>query len=70
MPAVFTVMGIQYAVDWDRMLPGCSFFMKTTATWEQVLKVLRPYAEACNYIIMAQNRCEFDFYGVRVWRLG
>lgn len=69
MPPIIHVFGIPYFISWDRVLPGCSFFLKTTASASEVKRVLRPYARRCNYELEAQNRCEFGYYGVRVWRL-
>ena len=61
--------GIEYYIDWERMLPGRSFFLKTTSTARQVQKKLRTAAQYFDMELKAVQRCEYGYYGVRVWRL-
>ncbi len=70
-PDYFTVHGVDYHVNWRRLQPGYSFFLKTPATAQQVLKSIRPSIAHLHlkYTLVAHNRCEFGYYGVRVWRL-
>lgn len=69
MPPIIHIFGIPYLISWDKVLPGCSFFLKTTASAGEVKRILRPHARRCNYELGVQNRCEFGYFGVRVWRL-
>lgn len=50
-------------------MPGHSFFLKTTASHTEVTKLLRPAEKHFKMTLRAHNRCEFGFYGVRVWRI-
>lgn len=63
-----TLQGVDYFVMWDQFQVGCSFFLPTAATAKQVEEVLTPVAQALGIQIVARNRCEYDRYGVRVWR--
>lgn len=60
---------VSYYVRWADMLPGHSVYLKTTAAAAQVQRALRPVEQELNIVLQAQARCEFGFYGVRVWRL-
>lgn len=60
---------MQYYVPWEHMLPGHSVFIKTTATAKQVQSALRAVEKHFNIVLKAHARCEFDRYGVRVWRM-
>lgn len=68
-PATFVLRGVYYAVDWDRMEPGASFFIKTTARATELTPILRTVRRIAGYELRAHNRCEFGYFGVRVWRL-
>lgn len=61
--------GVPYSIAWEQMLPGYSVFLKTTATAAMVRKQLRPVEKHFNIHLAAHPRCEFGFYGVRIWRL-
>jgi hypothetical protein len=50
-------------------MPGHSFFLKTTASATEVAKRLRKAEKYFLMTLRAHNRCEFGFYGVRVWRI-
>jgi hypothetical protein len=64
-----TIHGVRYWVPWERMLPGDSFFLKTAADAKTVAPLLNPAEAYFNYILVAATRCEFGYYGVRVWRM-
>jgi hypothetical protein len=51
------------------MLPGDSFFLKTAANAKTVTPLLNPAEAYFNYVLVAATRCEFGYYGVRVWRM-
>jgi hypothetical protein len=51
------------------MLPGDSFFIKTAANAKLVTPLLDPAEAYFNYVLVAATRCEFGYYGVRVWRM-
>lgn len=69
-PRPFELYGVDFYVEWHKLDVGHSFFVKTTATAEEVAKVLIPVAVALKYKFVTAQRCEFGYYGVRVWRLG
>ena len=50
-------------------MPGHSFFLKTTASAAEVTKRLHRAEKHFRITLRAHNRCEFGFYGVRVWRI-
>lgn len=61
--------GIPYYIAWEDLLPGYSFFLKTTATAIEVRKELRVAQKYFNIGLKAHARNEFGYYGVRVWRI-
>jgi hypothetical protein len=65
---VIEIFGAEYAIDWDRLPRGGSFFLPTTATPQQVQGKLRSAAHRLQYGLVARARCEYGVYGVRVWR--
>lgn len=65
---ILTVHGVDYWIEWEKMLVGCSFFIKTAATASEVRKLLRPAERALRINLTATQRHEMGFYGVRVWR--
>lgn len=67
---VVQILGVDYYIDWPNMRVGDSFFLKTSATASMVRKALRKPAGPLWRSLRAHNRCEFGYYGVRVWRLG
>lgn len=68
-PRVLRIYGVDYYIRWNQLHPGCSFFLKTTASAKYVMKLLAKSIQATGYVLKAQNRCEFGYYGVRVWRI-
>lgn len=64
-----TVAGVRYWVPWEQMLPGDSFFIKTSATAKQVKDALGPAESYFDYVLATATRCEFGYYGARVWRM-
>lgn len=50
-------------------MPGHSFFLKTTASATEVTKRLHKAEKYFRMTLRAHNRCEFGYYGVRVWRI-
>jgi hypothetical protein len=62
------VQGVPYWIAWEDLLPGCSFFLKTVATSAEVRKALIPFEAYFNINLAVSQRCEFGYYGVRVWR--
>jgi hypothetical protein len=65
---VLNIFGAEYFIDWPRVSRGASFFIPTTATPKQVLAALKPAAKHFNFQFEARARCEYELYGVRVWR--
>jgi len=65
---VIEIFGAEYAIDWDRLPRGGSFFLPTTATPQQVQGKLRRAAPRRQYGRGARARCAYGVYGVRVWR--
>ena len=65
---VLDIFGAEYLIEWDDLPRGGSFFLPTTATAEQVTRLLRPIQKLLNYRLTVRQRCEFGRYGVRVWR--
>ena len=63
------IYGIPYCIDWENLLPGYSFFLKTTASATEVRKLLKHAEAYYNISLKAHNRNEFGYYGVRVWRM-
>ena len=62
------VYGVPYWIEGERMLVGCSFFIKTPAPAAYVQRRLAPAAKHFNIVLKARQRHEMGFYGVRVWR--
>ena len=65
----FELRGVGFLVEWHKLRVGHSFFLKTTVEAEEVAEVLRPLAAVLQYKFVTAQRCEFGYYGVRVWRL-
>lgn len=65
----FEIHGAAFLAEWHKLRVGYSFFIKTTATAEEVAEVLAPLAAVLKYRFVTAQRCEFGYYGVRVWRL-
>lgn len=65
----FTLYGVDYFIEWDRLAIGCSVFLPTTATKAQAFEALQPYARYLGIQLQVRNRCEYGRYGVRVWRV-
>ena len=65
----FTLHGVDYFIEWSRLLVGCSVFLPTTATKTQAFRALRPYAQQLGIQLVVRNRCEYGRYGVRFWRV-
>jgi len=63
------IYGVPYYLPWEGLLPGYSFFLKTTATATEVRKMLRTAERHFHIELKAHNRNEFGYYGVRVWRM-
>ena len=63
------IYGIPYCIAWEELLPGYSFFLKTTATAGEVQKLLKGAEQHYGISLKAHNRNEFGYYGVRVWRM-
>ena len=68
-PQVFTIMEVEYFLDWKRLIPGASFFIPTIATPKQVQEVLEVAYEHLPYNFVVYTRREYGRYGVRVWCL-
>lgn len=66
---ILTVYGVGYWIEWEKMLVGCSFFIKTPAPASEVKKLLRPAERFLRIDLTATQRNEMGFYGVRVWRM-
>lgn len=54
---------------WEDMHPGCSVFLKTTASIGMVKKELRRVTPFLQMEFQTAYRVEFGYYGVRVWRI-
>jgi hypothetical protein len=65
---VVVVKGTAFFIPWDAVAPNDSFFLPTTATPEEVLAALQPVAKILGYEFQTRARCEYERYGVRVWR--
>lgn len=63
------VFGVLYFIPWEDFLPGYSVFIKTSASAAVVRQAFRPAAHFFNISFKAHPRCEFGYYGVRVWRM-
>mgnify|MGYP000143742304 CR=1 FL=1 len=68
-PDTVTIRGVDYFIYWNKMAPGCSFFLPTTVSAAEVMQALRPFAYRMKMRLRAHNRCEYGRYGVRVWRM-
>lgn len=63
------IYGVPYFIRWEELMPGYSFFLKTTASASEVTKLLHKAEKHYRMTLRAHNRCEFGYYGVRVWRI-
>lgn len=61
--------GVKYFICWEKMKPGYSFFLKTTADYRLVQRELRRAEKYFSSTLCARPRNEFGYYGVRVWML-
>ena len=66
---VVVVHGVEYMVDWEKMIPGASFFLPTVATVAQVKAAISIPVRVYGYRVELRTRREYGRYGVRVWRL-
>ncbi len=64
----FTLHGVDYFIEWDRLVVGSSIFLPTTATKRQAFEALQPYARYLGIQLQVRSRCEYGRYGVRFWR--
>ena len=64
----FTLHGVDYFIEWGRLVVGSSIFLPTTATKRQAFEALQPYARYLGIQLQVRNRCEYGRYGVRFWR--
>lgn len=68
-PRVLVLWGTEYFIPWDKVQPGSSFFIPTTATPMQVRQSLRPVERELGMKLVVRARREYGRYGARVWRL-
>lgn len=68
-PRYLLVGGVVYYVSWPHMRTGHSVFLKTLAQARTVQRALRPVEDHYQITLVARQRCEFGYYGVRVWRM-
>lgn len=68
-PREVVIRSVAYFIYWDKLAPGCSFFLPTTVSAREVMRKLAPTAEEFQFRLKAHNRCEYSRYGVRVWRI-
>jgi len=61
--------GVPYYIPWEELLPGYSFFLKTTATSAEIKRLLIPAEKHFRISLAVHPRVEFGYYGARVWRL-
>lgn len=66
---VINLYGVRYYIPWEKLLPGYSFFIKTTAHHRMVQTELKRASKYFGIVLRARPRHEFGYYGVRVWRL-
>ncbi len=60
---------IYYYIEWEQMLPGHSFYLKTAALVDDVRAQLPAIEKHFKITLKAHQRCEFGHFGVRVWRI-
>lgn len=63
------LQGVLYYIEWEKLMPGHSFFLKTPAHHRLVQKELKRAEAHFKIVLRARQRCEFGCYGVRVWRI-
>lgn len=63
------LQGVPYYIAWEKLLPGYSFFLKTPAHYKLVQAELKRAEKHFDIVLRARQRCEFGFFGVRVWRI-
>jgi len=66
---LISLQGVDYYIDWESMDIGSSFFLKTVAPLSEVRRFLSAAQAFFNIELRAQTRCEFGYYGIRVWRM-
>jgi hypothetical protein len=64
-----SLYGIQYCIEWEKLMPGHSFFLKTSASRKDVMAAITTAVRYLNFTLVAQERREFGRFGVRVWRI-
>lgn len=60
---------VMYYIEWEKMLPGYSVYLRTTGTAAEVRPQLVEIEKYFNIALKAANRCEFGYFGIRVWRI-
>jgi hypothetical protein len=63
------IYGVDYYIPWEAMPPGSSVFLKTTAAAFEIRDQLARVNAHFGCRFAAHNRCEFGYYGIRIWRL-
>lgn len=66
---VLSLHGVEYFMQWEKLLVGSSFFVPTTATPMQVRAALLPVSRFFRIRFEVRSRCEYGRYGARVWRV-
>jgi len=66
---LINLYGVDYYIPWESMPIGSSVFLKTTAEVsevnEHVIKINKHFR--CTFA--AQQRCEYGYFGIRIWRI-
>lgn len=65
----FTIAGITYYLEWDKLNIGGSFFLPCLSPARAVQGALTKHTRKAAIKLHTQNRCEYGRYGVRVWRI-
>jgi hypothetical protein len=66
---VLALQGVEYFMQWEKLVVGSSFFVPTTATPMQVRVALLPVSRFFRIRFEVRSRCEYGRYGARVWRV-
>lgn len=63
------IYGVQYYIPWEYMNIGSSVFLKTTAHERYIKNQLMKISAHYGIELAAANRCEYGYYGIRIWRM-
>lgn len=66
---LINLYGAEYYIPWEAIPVGGSVFLKTTADASEIAEHLERINKLFRCRFAANNRCEYGYFGIRIWRL-